>query len=206
MTNWEGAAPPEQTAGLSAAIRRQVQPGVFRYSFVFDELEIDDPALDVRGQLFVSPREYGFVIRGFEGGRTAWARDFSNGTLLVVNAEGSSHVLSPKVPARILFVDPGGSVLQDTGASLPTPVSAPVPVSRRVTVRLTVNATVDLQGESADMARSVLIRVVDRALREGPEPGETPVHIVEHSFEQSAVLATEASGSSDTDFSQLLGI
>ena len=70
---------------------------------------MDDPAVDATGRFFVSPREYGFTIRGFKGGKTAWARDFANGVMLVVNAEGTSHVLSPKVPARVLFVADDGT-------------------------------------------------------------------------------------------------
>lgn len=182
------------------AIKRQMAPGVARYVFVHDDVEVDDPAIDASGRFFVSPREYGFTIRGFKGGKTAWARDFGNGTMLVVNAEGTSHVLSPKVPARTLFIAEDGTVLQDTGLAEPPPKRVP----DLTIVRLTVNATFDLHGESPDVARTLLMRMVDRAVLSGPRPGESAAVVVDHMFESSAVLGIERRRTNDTDFSQLL--
>lgn len=202
MTYWSELSLRERPTGLAPATQRQIRAGLVRYTFVHNDLEIDDPSLDMTGQHFVSPREYGFSIRGFQGGKTAWARDFSNGTMLVVNGDGQSHVLSPKSPARILFVGPDGSLLQDSGHA--------VRLAHRVpdlaTIRLTLTATVDLHGESPEAARAVLMRMVDRALVAGPQPGESDVTVVEHAFEGSAVLSGETPTSSDTDFSQLLDL
>lgn len=202
MTDWSELNAREKPAGLPHATQRQTSPGIFRYTFVHDELEIDNPSTDATGRFFVSPREYGFVIRGFKEGKTAWARDFGNGTMLVVNAEGVSHVLSPKVPARVLFVAPDGTLLQDSGNVLRQPQRVP----DLATVRLTINVTFDLHGESPDAARAVLMQMLDRAIQSGPLPQETDVTVVDHGFEVSAVMANEPSRSADTDFSQLLGI
>ncbi len=201
MTDWSPLNAREKPAGLPSATRRQIALGIYRYCFVHDEVEIDDPTVDSSGRFFLSPREYGFSIRGFKDGKTAWARDFANGCMLVVNGEGASHVLSPKSPARILFVAPDGALLQDTGDARP---SAPR-VADLARVRLTINATVDLHGQSPDLARTLLMRMVDRAIAEGPAPGEPELTFVEHGFEVSAVLANEAVRSADTNFSQLLG-
>jgi hypothetical protein len=203
MTDWSELNSREKPAGLPHALKRQTQSGPVCYAFVHDEVEVDNPSVDVSGRYFVSPREYGFVIRGFKDGKTAWARDFGNGTMLVVNAEGVSHVLSPKVPARILFVAPDGTLLQDSGSSRPTQRQRAPDLA---TVRLTVNVTFDLHGESTDAARSELIRMVDRAILAGPLSKETDLTVVDHGFEVSAVMANESRRSADTDFSQLLGI
>jgi len=205
-TGWSELNPRDKSRELPEAVKRQIAPGQVRYVFVHDDLEVDNPTLDASGRYFVSPREYGFSIRGFVGGKTAWARDFSTGTMLVVNADGQSHVLSPKLPARILFVGHDGAVLQDTGnAELP-----PVRVPDLTTVRLTINATFDLHGESPEMARTLLMRMVDRAVLIGPRPGESQAVVVDHMFESSAVVGRGAVGeprrASDTDFSQLLDI
>ncbi|HNV58328.1 MAG TPA: hypothetical protein PKH72_01615 [Rhodoferax sp.] len=205
-TGWSELNPRDKSRELPEAVKRQIAPGQVRYVFVHDDLEVDNPTLDASGRYFVSPREYGFSIRGFIGGKTAWARDFSTGTMLVVNADGQSHVLSPKLPARILFVGHDGAVLQDTGnAELP-----PVRVPDLTTVRLTINATFDLHGESPEMARTLLMRMVDRAVLIGPRPGESQAVVVDHMFESSAVVGRGAVGeprrASDTDFSQLLDI
>lgn len=202
MTSWSELTSREKPQGLQEAIKRQISPDVVRYVFVHDDVEVDDPAIDATGRYFVSPREYGFTIRGFKGGRTAWARDFANGSMLVVNAEGTSHVLSPKVPARILFVADDGAVLQDTGVA--QLVAQRIP--DLTTVRLTVNVTFDLHGESPETARTILMRLLDRALLSGPRPGETEATIVDHMFESSSVLGRTAPRTSDTDFSQLLDI
>lgn len=202
MTSWSELSSREKPQGLEDAVKRQMAPGVSRYVFVHDDVEVDDPAVDATGRFFVSPREYGFTIRGFKGGKTAWARDFRNGTMLVVNAEGLSHVLSPKVPARVLFIAEDGSVLQDTAISQ----KAPERVPDLTTVRLTVNVTFDLHGENPEMARTLLQRMVDRALLSGPMPGESEAVVVDHMFESTSVLGTERRRSTDTDFSQLLDI
>lgn len=202
MTSWSELTSREKPQGLPEAIKRQISPDVVRYVFVHDDVEVDDPAVDATGRYFVSPREYGFTIRGFKGGKTAWARDFANGVMLVVNAEGTSHVLSPKVPARVLFVTDDGTVLQDTGVA--QRVAERVP--ELTTVRLTVNVTFDLHGESPETARTVLMRLLDRALLSGPRPGESEATIVDHMFESSSVVGSSTRRNSDTDFSQLLDI
>lgn len=202
MTVWSEITPRERQANLPQAIRRQVASGGYRYMFVHEDLEVDDPALDASGRYFTSPREYGFSIRGYTGGRTAWVRDFANGTMLVVNPEGVSHVLSPKVPARILFVDTDGNVLQDTG-------TAPVQVGREpelVAIRLTVQATFDLAGSTPEVARNRLMRMVDKALLAAPAAGANEPKLVDHLFESSAVMNQDRRRSTDTDFSQLLDI
>ncbi len=202
MTSWSELSSREKPQGLEEAVKRQISPGVTRYVFVHDDVEVDDPAVDATGRFFVSPREYGFSIRGFQGGKTAWARDFRNGTMLVVNTEGLSHVLSPKVPARVLFVADDGTVLQDTALVQRTPERVPDLTS----VRLTVTATFDLHGESPEVARILLQRMVDRALLSGPLPGESAAVVVDHMFESSSVVGVERRRSTDTDFSQLLDI
>jgi len=202
VTSWSELTSREKPQGLPEAIKRQISPDVVRYVFVHDDVEVDDPAVDATGRYFVSPREYGFTIRGFKGGKTAWARDFANGVMLVVNAEATSHVLSPKVPARVLFVTDDGVVLQDTGVT--QRVAERVP--DLTTVRLTVNVTFDLHGESPETARTVLMRLLDRALLSGPRPGESEATIVDHMFESSSVVGSSTRRNSDTDFSQLLDI
>ncbi|MEI8155574.1 MAG: hypothetical protein WCH60_01820 [Burkholderiales bacterium] len=206
MTAWNELNSREKSRELPQAVKRQIAPGMARYVFIHDDLEVDNPTVDSSGRYFVSPREYGFSIRGFKGGKTAWARDFSGGTMLVVNAEGLSHVLSPKIPARILFVADDGAVLQDTGLTDLTPARVP----DLTTVRLTINATFDLHGENPEAARTLLMRMVDRAVLSGPRQGESEAVVVDHMFESSAVVGTgdgsDRRRSSDTDFSQLLDI
>jgi hypothetical protein len=203
-TVWSELNPREKSPELPQAVKRQISPDVTRYVFVHDDLEVDNPTLDASGRYFVSPREYGFSIRGFKGGKTAWARDFAGGTMLVVNPQAQSHVLSPKLPARILFIADDGTVLQDTGNA--QRLSARVP--DLTTVRLTINATFDLHGESPEVARTLLMRMVDRAVLSGPRPGESEAVVVDHMFESSAVVGRGAASdhSSDTNFSQLLDI
>ena len=202
MTIWSELTARDKQTDLPEAIRRQIAPDDVRYVFVHDDVEVDDPALDSTGRFFVSPREYGFSIRGFKGGKTAWARDFANGTMLVVNTEGMSHVLSPKLPARIVFVDHDGVSLQDTGSVQRMSERLP----DLATIRLTVQATFDLHGETEESARTMLMRMVDRALLNGPRDGESEATIVEHTFESSSVVNMERRRSTDTDFSQLLDI
>jgi hypothetical protein len=75
-------------------------------------------------------------------------------------------------------------------------------------VRLTINATFDLHGESPEVARTLLMRMVDRAVLSGPRPGESEAVVVDHMFESSAVVDSgrERVSASVTDFSQLLDI
>jgi hypothetical protein len=202
MSQWSELNSRERQSGLPLATARQVRPGMVRYAFVHDDLEIDDPSLDVSGRYFVSPRDYGFSIRGFKGGKTAWARDFANGTMLVVNTDGQSHVLSPKIPARVLFVDLDGAVLQDSGLDSKSAPRTP----DLATIRLTITATVDLQGESPEAARAMLMRMVDRAVVSGPMDGDGDATVVDYAFDGSSVVSAENTRSSDTDFSQLLGL
>ncbi len=202
MTSWSELTSRDKPEDLPEAFQRQISPGVVRYVFIHEDLEVDDPAVDSTGRFFVSPREYGFSIRGFKGGKTAWARDFSNGTMLVVNTEGLSHVLSPKIPARILFIGHDGTVLQDTG----TVQRLAERIPDLITVRLTVNATFDLHGENPEVARTLLMRMVDRALLTGPREGESEATVVDHMFESSSVVGVERRRATDTDFSQLLDI
>jgi hypothetical protein len=203
MNNWSELSSREPNQDLPRASQRLLQEGVTRYTFVHNDLEIDNPSLEPSSLHFVSPREYGFSIRGFQGGKTAWARDFANGTMLVVNADGQSHVLSPRGGSRVLFVDRDGTLLQDSGSAMRAPPRAP----DLATVRLTLTATVDLQGESPEAARALLMRMVDRAVLSGALPGEPDIRVLEHAFEGSAVLsADDRPGSTDTDFSQLLDL
>ena len=74
------------------------------------------------------------------------------------------------------------------------------------TVRLTVNVTFNLNGELPGAARDALIRMVDRAIVQGPLPGEADVRVVEHEFEFTQVHAADTGGPRDTDFSQLLDL
>lgn len=140
------------------------------------------------------------MIRGFQGGKTAWARDFNNGTMLVVNPEGSSHVLSPKIPARILFVAPDSSILYDSTNQRRLQGRGP----ELITVRLTINVTFDLNGEDPEVARTLLMRMIDSAIKVGPPAHETDAAITSHEFESISVLAADLQSTTETDFSQLL--
>ena len=122
--------------------------------------------------------------------------------MLVVNADGQSHVLSPRTPSRILFVAPDGSLLQDSALTARAAPRAP----ELVTIRLSLVATVDLQGESPEAARALLMRMVDRGIVGGARPGEPDATVVEYAFEGAAVLPPENPSSSHTDFSQLLDL
>jgi len=55
MTQWSEINPRERSGGLQVAMRRQTRPGEYRYTFVHDELEIDDPALDTTGRFLPPP-------------------------------------------------------------------------------------------------------------------------------------------------------
>ena len=202
MAFWSEVSARKKVEGLPTAFKRLLPGGKYRYTFVHDEVEIDDPSVDVTGRFFVSPRDYGFTIRGFDGGRTAWAKDFDNGSMLVVNSEGLSHVLSPRVPARIVFVGPDGAPLQDTGQDAPEPDREP----ELINLRLMVSVTCDLHGESPAAARAMLKRVVDRALSEGPWSGDSRVTVTRHAVESNSQLMDDIRASTDTDFSKLLDL
>lgn len=202
MTQWSELSSHRKQPGLDDAMRRQLSADDIRYVFAHQDLEVDNPALDATGRFFVSPREYGFTIRGFQGGKTAWARDFGNGTMLVLNPEGTSHVLSPKMPARILFIADDGTLLQDSGSVQRVARREP----DRTTVRMTVNVTFDLHGNSPEVARTLLVRMLDRALLAGPPSGESEVAVVDHLIESTTVVGGDRHWGADSSFSQLLDI
>lgn len=202
MTTWIDLTPRDREQGLPSAIEREVSPGQYRYVFEHEGEEVDDPSHDATGQLFVSPRKYGFSIRGFQGGKTAWARDFANGTMLLSSPDGQSHVLSPRFPARIVFLGLDGATLQDSGGERRVARAA----SEFVTVRLTVSATVDLNGESQELARVQVMRMLDVALAQRVLPAGSDIRLVDHTIEQATVQPDRRTPSSDTDFSQLLDL
>jgi len=202
MTMWVELVERKRPAGLPAAERQEVAPGQYRFVFRQGDDEISDPSHNPGGALFVSPREYGFSIRGFQGGNTAWARDFANGTMLLTSADGQSHVLSPRFPARIVFLAVDGAVLQDSGGERRVSRAS----SEIVTVRMTVSATVDLNGVSADSARMQLAGMLDDALDQWATARQSTVTLIDHTVEQVSVNPDRRSQSSDTDFSQLLDL
>ena len=199
---WRALHPHPKPQGLPTANPRRLSQGQVRYTFVHNDLEIDDPALDESARHFVSPKEYGFVVPDLEGGRTAWARDFDNGTLLVLNADGDSHVLSPKVASRIVFTDWAGRTLQDTGLV----EAAQLRGAALATVRLTLTATYDLQHEMPEQARVALISLLDSVLVGAMRNGGTDVQLLDHSFESSSLIVEDPQTSTDTNFSKLLDL
>lgn len=199
MTQWSELRPRERSPTLGSANQRNTAQGR-RYSFVQQDFEIEDPTIDTTGRYRVSPKDYGFSIRGFEGGRTAWARDFANGTMLVMNGDGLTHVLSQRVPARIVFIGLDGQVLQDTAME----VRQSDPDSEQVTVRLVISASVALNGETPEAARVQLTDLIQRAVLSGPLSAASPAVVTHCVFELSTVHATDTTGRADTDFSRLL--
>lgn len=199
MTEWLSLGPRERPPTLGVANQRQTAQGR-RFSFVQQDFEIEDPTFDTTGRIPVSPKDYGFSIRGYEGGRTAWARDFANGTMLVMNGDGLSHVLSQRVPARIVFIGLDGQVLQDTGVER----RQSDPDSEQVTVRLVVSALVALNGETPESARVQLTDLIQRTVLAGPLSAASRAVVTHCVFELSTVHATDTTGRSDTDFSRLL--
>ena len=199
---WRALNPHPKPQGLITANKRRLAQGQVRYTFVHDDLEIDDPALDVSARFFVSPRDYGFTVRELEGGHTAWARDFDNGTMLVVNADGNSHVLSPKVSSRIVFTDWAGRTLQDTGLV----DAAQHRGAEMATVRLTLTASYELHGHEPEAARAALINVLDRALVNAMRDPGGSVPLLDHSFESSSLIVEDPQTSTDTNFSKLLDL
>jgi hypothetical protein len=202
MTEWKELVARDKTANLPTATRHETADGEARYVFRFEDQEIADPSHDATGALFVSPRDYGFSIRGFQGGKTAWAKDFTNGVMLISGPDGQSHVLSPRYPARVLFVGNDGAVLQDTGAQRQVVRAA----SEVVTVRLTVSVDVDLNGESQEAVRARLASLLDAALSSRALATDARLDIVDHVIDQVSVSPSRQRRSSDTDFSQLLDL
>ena len=199
---WRALNPIPKPMGLPTASKRRLAQGQLRYTFVFDDLEIDDPALDVSARHFVSPRAYGFAVREFEGGRTAWARDFDNGTMLVMNADGDSHVLSPKINARIVFTDWASRTLQDTGLV----EAAQHRGAELATVRLTLTASYELLGHEPEAARAAIIGLLNDALEGAMQEESSSVQLLDHSFESSSLIVEDPQTSSDTNFSKLLDL
>ena len=199
MTQWSELRPRERSPTLDFATQRKTAHGR-RYCFVQQDFEIEDPTIDTTGRYRVSPKDSGFSIRGFEGGRTAWARDFANGTMLVMHGDGLTHVLSQRVPARIVFIGLDGQVLQDTGMEEHQSDAD----SDQVTVRLVVSATVALRGETPESARAQLTELIERAVLTGPLSESSPAMVTHCVFELSTVHATDTTGRADTDFSRLL--
>jgi hypothetical protein len=199
---WVELVERNRPAGLPVAERRDASNGQYHFTFRQGGNEIADPSHDPDGVLFVSPREYGFSIRGFKGGNTAWARDFANGTMLLTSADGQSHVLSPRFPARIVFLSVDGTVLQDSGGERRVSRGS----SEIVTVRMTVSATVDLNGMPAESARMQLVALLDAALEQWAGDRQSTVTLIDHAMEQVSVNPDRRTQSSDTDFSQLLDL
>jgi hypothetical protein len=199
MTQWSELRPRERTAALGLANQRKTPQG-YRFSFVQQDFEIEDPTFDTTGRFPVSPKDYGFSIRGFEGGRTAWARDFANGTMLVMNSDGLSHVLSQRAPARIVFIGLDGQVLQDTARQARQADAD----SEQVSVRLVISASVALNGETPESARVQLTDLIERAVLNGPLSDSSRAVVTSCVFELSTVHASDTTGRSDTDFSRLL--
>lgn len=199
---WRALNPQPKPHGLLTAHKRRLAQGQVRYTFVHDDLEVDDPALDRSARYFVSPKDYGFTVRELEGGRTAWARDFDNGTMLVTNADGDSHVLSPKVASRIVFADWAGHALQDTGLV----GAAQDRGAELATVRLTLTATYDLRNDRPEAARAALIGLLDDALAGAMRDAGASPQLLDHSFESSSLILEDPQASSDTNFSKLLDL
>lgn len=202
MTIWTDILQRERAPGLPTALRKEGDRGQYRFAFLHGDDEITDPSHDPTGQLLVSPRDYGFSIRGFQGGNTAWARDFANGTMLLTSADGQSHALSPRFPARIVFMGLDGVVLQDSGGDRRVSHA----FSEHVTLRLTISATVDLNGLTAEAVRGQLVALLDDALDQWAAGGQSAAILVDHAIEQVLVEPDRRASSSDTDFSQLLDL
>lgn len=173
------------------------------YVFDFQGQLIENPAMNPATGEGVSPQTYGFVVREFAGGRTAWARDFGNGTMLALNPSTKSHHLEGSDAVRVMFVAPGGELLQDRRIRIAAARRAP----ELATVRVTVNVAIDLLGATPEAGKNAVLRHLGRALGAGATAnGE--VEILQHSFELSQVVAegTTAPDYSNTNFSQLLGL
>jgi hypothetical protein len=93
-------------------------------------------------------------------------------------------------------------VLQDTGAQRQVVRAA----SEVVTVRLTVSVDVDLNGESQEAVGARLASLLAAALSDSALAAEVRLDIVDHVIDQVSVSPSRQRRSSDTDFSQLLGL
>lgn len=188
-----------------ASVARHFVNGAGRRVYVFDHdgATIDNPAMDPPKRSGVSPQDYGFVVKEFAGGRTAWVREFSNGTMLVLDPAAKSHLLSGAETVQILFVSPEGELLQDRSVRVGASARAP----ELATVRITVNVVVDLLGTTPDAAKNAVLRQMGAALPSGLL-ASGDVEVLSHSFELSEVVS-DAHGHSDyanTNFSQLLDL
>jgi hypothetical protein len=187
------------------SVARHFIDGAGRRVYVFDHegVTIDNPAMDPIQKTVISPEHYGFVAKEFAGGRTAWIREFSNGTMFVLNPATKSHVLFGAEAVRIMFVSPGGELLQDNRVLLGVRERTP----ELATVRVTVNVVVDLLGATPEAAKNAVLWQMGRSLAAGLlASGE--VEVLSHSFELSEVLS-DKQGHSDyanTNFSQLLDL
>lgn len=171
------------------------------YSFVFQGATIENPALDPLQQRLDSPQRYGFEVRKFAGGRTAWARRFANGTMMVLNPATKLHDIRDAEVVRILFVSPDGDLLQDARVRVVERSQG----QELAYVRLTVNVAIDLMGTTPEAAKTAVMRQVGRALESGVI-GSGEVEVLQHTFELSEVVRDTA-GQQDygnTNFSQLL--
>lgn len=191
--------------GVGAVVARHFVDGAGRRVYVFDHdgAIIDNPAMDPAKRSVISPQFYGFGVKEFAGGRTAWVRDFSNGTMFVLNPATKSHELSGAEAVRIMFVSPGGELLQDNRVLLGVRTRAP----ELATVRVTVNVVVDLLGATPEAAKNAVLRQMGRSLASGLL-ASGDIEVVSHSFELSEVVS-DAPGRSDysnTNFSQLLDL
>ena len=195
----------DPSVSMGSGNARHFVNGAGRRVYVFEHMgkSIDNPAMNPLRQELVSPQIYGFVVRQFVGGRTAWAKDFDNGTMLVLNPANRSHDLDGADAVRIMFVSPSGELLQDNRVRLTEMPRVP----EFATVRVTVNVTVDLLGATPEAAKNAVLRQLGQALSTGVT-ANGDVEIVQHSFELSEVVAepTAAQDYSNTNFSQLLGV
>ena len=173
------------------------------YGFDHEGVTIDNPAMDPVKKSPASPQRYGFVVKEFAGGRTAWARDFCNGTMFVLNPETNSHLLEGVDAVRVIFVSPEGELLQDTKVRLDTGARPP----EVATVRVTVNVVVDLLGITPDAAKNAVLRQMGRSLAAGLLP-TGDIEVLSHSFELSEVVADTHNHPdyANTNFSQLLDL
>lgn len=195
----------DPSGGVGASVARHFVNGAGRRVYGFDHngVVVDNPAMDPAKKSDVSPQYYGFVVREFERGRTAWVREFSNGNMFVFNPATKSHVLSGADTVQIMFVSVGGELLQDHRVRLGASARAP----ELATVRVTVNVVVDLLGTSPEVAKNALLRQMGASLASGLL-ASGDVEVLSHAFELSEVVS-DTQGHSDyanTNFSQLLDL
>jgi hypothetical protein len=172
------------------------------YSFDCQGRSIENPAMDATQSRVVSPQEYGFTVKEFAGGRTAWTRSFANGTMMALNPQTKQHDLRGAEAVRIMFVSPQGELLQDSRLRL-----GARPQTQEVAhVRVTVNVAVDLLGATPEVAKTAVLRQIGRSLSVGAI-GNGAVEVLQHSFELSEIVTESHTDHdySNTNFSQLLG-